>query len=155
MKKVLTLCLVQKEDKILLGMKKRGFGQGRWNGFGGKVTNGESIEEATKRELAEEAGIIAKDIKKRGVLNFHFENDPEVLEVHIFSSNDFNGQPQENEEMSPRWFLYDEIPFSEMWPDDKYWLPLFLTGKKFKGKFLFDKAINILDYNLFEVEELN
>ena len=38
-----------KENKILLGMKKRGFGVGRWNGFAGKLKDGESIEDATKR----------------------------------------------------------------------------------------------------------
>lgn len=30
-------------------MKKRGFGKGRWNGFGGKVEKGEIILEVVKR----------------------------------------------------------------------------------------------------------
>ena len=54
MKKQLTLVAVLKENNILLGMKKRGFGEGRWNGFGGKVETGETIEEGAKRELKEE-----------------------------------------------------------------------------------------------------
>lgn len=41
MAKLLTLCIVRKDSKVLLGMKKRGFGEGCWNGFGGKVTEGE------------------------------------------------------------------------------------------------------------------
>ncbi len=40
-KKVLTLVYILKDDQILLGMKKRGFGVGKWNGFGGKVKLGE------------------------------------------------------------------------------------------------------------------
>ncbi len=44
MKTILTLCLIVDDGRILLGMKKRGFGAGRWNGFGGKVEEGESIE---------------------------------------------------------------------------------------------------------------
>lgn len=47
--KLLTLVLVVQPGKVLLGMKKRGFGAGKWNGFGGKVEPGESIEEAAKR----------------------------------------------------------------------------------------------------------
>lgn len=47
--KLYTLTFVVDAGKILLGMKKRGFGAGRWNGFGGKVDPGESIEEAAKR----------------------------------------------------------------------------------------------------------
>ena len=42
-KKVLTLVHIRDEENILLGMKKRGFGVGKWNGFGGKVQPGETI----------------------------------------------------------------------------------------------------------------
>ena len=55
--------------------------------------------------------------------------------------------------MKPQWFHVDEIPFKEMWPDDKHWLPLFLVGKKFRGKFLYDESDEILDMNLLEVED--
>ena len=48
-KKIQTLCLIYQHPKLLLGMKKRGFGAGRWNGFGGKLHENESIEEATKK----------------------------------------------------------------------------------------------------------
>ena len=49
--KQLTLLFVLEPEKkeVLLGMKKRGFGQGRWNGFGGKVQAGETVEDAAIR----------------------------------------------------------------------------------------------------------
>ena len=47
--KLLTLAFVKTSTDILLGYKKRGFGMGRWNGFGGKVEAGETIEDAAKR----------------------------------------------------------------------------------------------------------
>ena len=47
--KLLTLLFVLKPGKVLLGFKKRGFGAGRWNGFGGKVQHDETIEEAAVR----------------------------------------------------------------------------------------------------------
>jgi len=40
---------VRRERAILLGYKKRGFGAGKWNGFGGKVEIGETVEDAAKR----------------------------------------------------------------------------------------------------------
>ncbi|KAM9726150.1 oxidized purine nucleoside triphosphate hydrolase isoform 3-T4 [Dama dama] len=46
-----TLVLVLQPQRVLLGMKKRGFGAGRWNGFGGKVQEGETIEDGAKRHL--------------------------------------------------------------------------------------------------------
>jgi 8-oxo-dGTP diphosphatase / 2-hydroxy-dATP diphosphatase len=154
MKKILTLCIIHKDGKVLLGMKKRGFGQGRWNGFGGKIHNGETIEEAAKREVLEESGINVLSMEKMGIIEFEFQGNPEILEVHIFRAENFSGEPAETEEMKPQWFEINEIPFDEMWQDDKYWLPLFLEGKKFKGRFLFDKKDKILDYDLKEVEAL-
>ena len=35
--------------RILLGFKKRGLLEKKWNGFGGKVELGETIEEAAER----------------------------------------------------------------------------------------------------------
>ena len=153
-KKLFTLCIVQKEERVLLGMKKRGFGQGRWNGFGGKVKEGESIEEAMKRELKEEAGIAALSFEKKGLLEFRFKDNPEYLEVHVFHIPFFKGNPQETEEMRPQWFLKEEIPFDTMWPDDKYWLPLFLEGKFLRGQFSFGDDKTLLDYTIKEVDFL-
>lgn len=147
-KKILTLCIIQRNDKVLLGMKKRGFGQGRWNGFGGKVKEGESIIDAMNRELFEEVGINTQDFQQLGILDFSWKEKSEILRVHIFKAGDFTGEPEESEEMKPEWFHINEIPFQEMWQDDKYWFPLFLENKKFQGKFLFDDADNILDYSL-------
>ena len=59
-------------NRILLAMKKRGFGAGKFNGVGGKVVNGESIEEATVREAREEISVLIclADLSKKAVLNF-------------------------------------------------------------------------------------
>ncbi|MSU60307.1 MAG: 8-oxo-dGTP diphosphatase [Candidatus Staskawiczbacteria bacterium] len=151
-KKVLTLCLICREGAILLGMKKRGFGMGKWNGFGGKVNEGETIEDATKRELLEESGLTATTLEKVGILRFNWQGKEEdILEVHSFKALDFSGEPMETEEMKPQWFSIKDIPFEKMWPDDKYWVPLFLEGKKFEGKFLYDNENNVVEYDLKEV----
>lgn len=137
MKKVLTLVVVHKENRVLLGMKKRGFGEGRWNGFGGKVHDGETIEEAAAREVHEESGITVTDLCKKGILEFSFEDSEDVLEVHIFSTTTFSGTPKETEEMLPKWYSIDSIPYEEMWKDDKFWLPDLLQGRCFTGSFHF------------------
>lgn len=148
MKKQLTLTIIHQNPKVLLGMKKRGFGAGRWNGFGGKVSQTETIEEAARRELREEVGVEANNMEKVGIIDFEFNGNSEILEVHIFKVVSFSGEPSESEEMKPQWWHINEIPFKEMWPDDTCWVPLFLDGKKFKGKFLFGKSDVILKYEL-------
>jgi len=158
MKRILTLCIVHQHPRVLLGMKKKGFGKGWWNGFGGKVEDEESIEEATKRETKEEAGINVEDLNKIGIIEFRFSNYQEILEVHLFKSERFSGELIESEEMSPKWFHVDKIPFDKMWPDDIFWMPLFLSDKKFRAKFLFsgppyqDYGSKILEKELVEVD---
>lgn len=153
--KQLTLGIVYQPPRVLLGMKKRGFGAGRWNGFGGKLSEGENLEQSLRREFKEEAGIDIGSVDRRGILEFEFPNNLEVLQVHVYMIADFTGEVTESEEMRPQWFTVDAIPFLDMWPDDVFWFPLFLAGKKFKGKFWFNENDVILKQELSEVEQLD
>ena len=150
MVKQLTLCVVHTDTRILLGMKKRGFGVGRWNGFGGKVGLGETVEDAARRELREECGLEARALERRGVLRFEFASKPEILEVHVFGVPVWHGDPIETEEMRPCWFRLTEIPFDKMWPDDRHWLPLFLEGKRVDGRFYFLDDEVLLHHSIHE-----
>ena len=154
MKKLLTLCLIHQSDRILLGKAKRGKGMGKWNGFGGKVEEGESIEDATKREVLEEVGLTVPDIEKMGVIDFTLPGEEDIWQVHIFRATAFTGTITETEEMEPKWFELSNIPFDSMWPDDEYWFPLFLAGKKFTGEFIFDDSYTIIKKELHEAENL-
>ena len=87
--KKLTLCQIVdfKNEKILLGYKKSGFGKGNYNGFGGKVEKNETIVEAAIREVKEECGVIANvnQCKKIGLIFFTFtDNLDEIFEVHVY-----------------------------------------------------------------------
>lgn len=149
-RKILTICIIRNNQEVLLGLKKRGFGQGRWNGFGGHVETNEDIEEAAKREVYEESGLEVQQLREVGVIEFEFVDDPEILEVHIFVVTGFKGKPRETGEMRPQWFQLDKIPYGEMWPCDRQWLPELLEGKRFLAYFLYDNEVdcNILDSDL-------
>ena len=147
--KILTLCIVYQHPKVLLGLKKRGFGVGRWNGFGGKVNPGESVKKAAIREVKEEIGILVKNPEQVGELSFEFINSQkETLKVFVFKATDYEGQIKESEEMAPKWFFIDEVPFKEMWLGDIYWIPIFFTGRKFQGKFVFENENSLLSHSL-------
>lgn len=147
-----TLCYVIKDGKILLIMKKKGLGKGKWNGPGGKVEmfRSENIQDAAIRETLEEICIVPDNPKKVGELEFYLDGKNEVdWNVHVFTANEYNGIEKETKEAIPKWFPLNKIPYDGMWPDDKIWIPLMLKGKQFKGKFYFDKdAKNITSHTI-------
>ncbi|MFZ5390686.1 MAG: 8-oxo-dGTP diphosphatase [Patescibacteria group bacterium] len=147
----LTLGFIFQGENVLLGLKKRGFGQGKWNGYGGKVEPGESIEESLIREFKEEVDLVVEDYIKVGKLEFIFPQ--EKFLVHVFKITSFFGQPQASQEMTCQWFKLKDIPYDKMWVDDKYWLPMLIQGKKFNGRFVFsdESGQSIKHYNLQEI----
>ncbi|XP_023715488.1 7,8-dihydro-8-oxoguanine triphosphatase isoform X2 [Cryptotermes secundus] len=152
--KIFTLAMVRKTNALLLGLKKKGFGEGKWNGFGGKVEKDETISEGAVRELEEESGLVAKCLTKIGILEFEFVGDPVLFEVHVFDVTQYEGEPVETEEMKPQWFPEDGIPYEKMWPDDILWYPLYLKGIKFRGHFLYQGYDTILNYTLTQMDHL-
>jgi 8-oxo-dGTP diphosphatase len=138
-----TLCFLvsgNPVDRILLGWKKTGFGQGKYNGFGGKIEEGETVLQAAVRELHEECGIIALpgELEPVGRLEFIFPvNSDFDHDVFIFLVRKWQGQPRETVEMKPCWKKIEEIPYQQMWSDDIYWLPKVLAGEQITGRVVF------------------
>lgn len=149
-----TLCLLKKNNKILLAMKKRGFGAGKYNGVGGKIEENETPEQAMIRETQEEINVTPIKYEKVGLIEFdEFYKERKInLLFHLYFVYEWEGNPIESEEMSPKWFNINEIPYDNMFPDDKHWLPLVLEGKKIKAYFDFDENWNIL---FKKIEDLN
>lgn len=152
-----TLCILIKDNKeILLAMKKRGFGKGKWNGVGGKLdyNRDKNIVDTAIRETKEEIGVDIRDIEKVAILKFKFPyNRGWDQDVHVFLTNQWDGEPSESEEMMPKWFDLDKIPFKGMWDDDKFWLPDILKGKKIKADFTFKEGEIIDKRDIRFIEE--
>ena len=138
-----TLCFLTRGNpprEVLLGLKKLGFGAGKYAGFGGRVESGETIEAATIKELEEETGIKISfdDLYPIGRLNFLFPFEPHWSQVvHVFMARVWTGNPEESDEMQPVWYMIDKIPFESMWDDASYWLPLVFEGKRIKASFVY------------------
>ncbi len=131
------------EKKILLAMKKRRFGEGKWNGVGGKLNEGETILQALEREVKEEIAVTVKsgDMIQVATIDFSFKDNSEWnQQVHVFLTEKWEGEPVETEEMNPEWYSFDSLPYDKMWIDDIHWLPLVLEGKKIKANFKFNKS---------------
>jgi len=122
---------------IMVGRKKTGLGVGKLTLFGGKVEVNESPQQAMIRELAEEAFVKPKDAQKLGRLVMEIQDIRLRLIAHIFRCSDVIGQPTESYEMTVEWVPVSDIPYDQMWADNKYWMPYLLSGQSFEGEFVF------------------
>lgn len=148
-KKILTLCEIIdfQNKKICLGLKKKGFGAGFYNGFGGKFEkNDKTVINAAIRECHEEANIELINCNKIGIIYFSFTYLPELFEVHVYCSTKWKGKPSESDEMKPKWFDFKDIPFNKMWKDDIFWMPYLLKNEMFIGAAYFDKNNKMLNH---------
>jgi len=147
-----TLVFLVKDRQALLAMKKRGFGAGRWNGVGGKVSKDETVEEAAIREAKEEIGVDIIHFSEMAVLDFYFIDEPLAKDwnqqVVVYVCDKWGGKPVETEEMAPKWFNKDALPFQSMWPDDPLWLPLVLQGEALIAEFGFGQNGEVTEHNI-------
>ncbi len=148
-----TLCHIISDRKVLLLRKSKGlFGEGRWNGPGGKLREKETPGDCAIREVREETGLSVSSINQHGVLKFYFGHKKQVdWIVYVFLVDSFSGSIKSSSEGEIRWFSLQEIPYGQMWEDDKFWLPLLIAGKRFRGVFHFDRdGTRLLGYRLYE-----
>ncbi|OGG48199.1 hypothetical protein A3D66_00190 [Candidatus Kaiserbacteria bacterium RIFCSPHIGHO2_02_FULL_50_9] len=148
----------QEENEILLGMKKRGFGAGKLNGYGGKVNKGETITASAVREVMEEAEVevAEKDLVKAAEILFYFNEHPD-WNVHcfVYLCYHWRGEPKETEEMAPEWHDLEAIPYDKTWSDDQYWLPKVLAGDFLTAEFHFNgKGESFSEYTIHGVKKL-
>jgi 8-oxo-dGTP diphosphatase len=130
------LCLIRRATaggpEVLLGLKKSGFGAGKWVGLGGHIEEGEKPPAAAVREVFEESGLIvsADSLAHMASIEFRFPARPSWDQTaEVFVTSVYQGEPAESDEVAPQWFTEDALPLRLMWDDAQYWLPRVLAGE--------------------------
>ncbi|HLV99010.1 MAG TPA: NUDIX domain-containing protein [Ktedonobacterales bacterium] len=165
-----TVTFLLREQEVLLGLKKRGFGVGNYVGIGGKVeeardrTSSEQdilsvARNGAVREIEEEIGVKVApgQLQPMGVLRFYF---PEVSdeswnqEVYVFTTTTWEGEPFPRAdaagiiEITPEWFRITALPLEQAWDDEQYWLPAVLAGKHIDADFVYDAALKVAEHTI-------
>ena len=135
-----TLMFVRMDGMVLLIRKLQGMGAGLINAPGGRLEAGETPEEGAVRETQEELKVTPIGVKQAGELNFQF-TDGYSLRCFVFTAASYEGVPTETPEAIPLWIDEREMPYGQMWADDRVWFPLVLQERRFLGRFLFEESI--------------
>lgn len=136
-----TICHVVRRRRLLLKKASRGFSLGKWNAPGGKSEPGEAPEECARREVLEETGLRVSSLFHHGALTFVMDGGKTLhTRAHLFSTSEARGRARSSDEGPAKWFRVDDLPFDEMWEDDRFWIPLMLMGVRFNATFTYDAA---------------
>ena len=141
-----TLVYVVEGNSVLLIRKKRGLGAGKINAPGGRLEPGESLEECAIREVQEELLVTPLELELIGDNRFQFV-DGYSLHAHVYRANGYVGTPTETAEAIPHWFDLGEVPYDEMWEDDRLWVPYIFEGVRFTARYIFD-GDRMLDHKI-------
>ncbi len=118
MKKLEVVAAIIKEnDKYFTTQRGYGEYKGWWEFPGGKIENGESKEEALKREIREE---LATEIEiDRFITTVQFDYPEFHLIMHCFICHITAGQPQLLEAKAAKWLDKNDLESIEWLPADR------------------------------------
>ena len=103
--------IVVRNNKILLGKRKGGFGDGKWGLPGGHLEFKENMQEAVSRELFEETGMKCDSFIFSNVFN-NLQGEKHYLQFGFIAQNP-QGEPilKEADRCSEwKWFDLDNLP---------------------------------------------
>lgn len=104
--------------------------EGKWLGVGGKLEEGETIDECAKREVFEETGISEANLSRIGLIHFRSDIYPDE-DMYLYTGClDEKPQLHETCEGELRWIAKDKVMTLPLWEGDKVFLKDLSEGKR-------------------------
>ena len=141
--KLATLCYVMDNDKTLMllrNKKENDYHEGKWNGLGGKLEQGETPEECAVREVYEESGLKVTDPIMKGLITFPLFDGIDDWYVFVFTFKKFSGNLIDSPEGHLEWIQNNKLIDLNLWDGDKHFIPWLFENKCFSAKFIYEKG---------------
>jgi bifunctional NMN adenylyltransferase/nudix hydrolase len=113
--RAIVTCLIENDGKLLFGRKRAGVGPypDTWHLIGGGIDEGESVEQATRREILEETGIevgVVEIVGEDTDIEPNKHGEPTEYHFTIVRAAWKSGEPVASDDIEElRWFGRDDL----------------------------------------------
>lgn len=115
--------------------------EGKWNGLGGKLEQGETPEACAIREVYEESGLTIRNPEWRGLLTFPLFARDEDWYAFVYVAREFSGALIDSPEGRLAWIPDGTIASLPLWPGDRIFLPWLDLPVTFSGCFRYVEGV--------------
>lgn len=123
-----TAGLIRDKGKLLISKRAKGSHlEGFWEFPGGKLENGETLEQCLEREISEELGFRVR--AEKALLRASHEYEDRVVILHFFSCEQIGGEPRPIQCEEIRWVAPDELSSYRFPPADKKMISLLIDKR--------------------------
>jgi 8-oxo-dGTP diphosphatase len=131
MMRVVVAAVIERADRrLLIGQRRRGDTSPlKWEFPGGKVRDGEALEEALARELVEELGAKLIRSRKIAQVRHQYASSMEPLEIHFFAAEIADGELVPHTFEQVKWVLPKELSQYDFLAANRELIAHLATGK--------------------------
>ena len=137
-----TLCYAELDGRWLMlhrTKKKEDINRDKWIGIGGHAEKGESPEDCIRREMREETGLSAGELKFRGIVTFVYGDVTEYM--YLFTARELTDasgsavtldtQLPACAEGEPAWVRKEDVFSLPIWEGDRIFLRYLCEDRSF------------------------